>query len=188
MSEDHDELLARIAQLPEPERHRLMVELARRYGLPDPGVVAGPPGPARAGALGPVPDYRIVFHGGTRGSPGPGYGSYVLSAAGGGPMPLMHLELGERMVEAEAQYDTLIAALQDLLARIGASGRKAESFTLEACTDSELVISQVQGSWQTRDQSLQKHAGVSRQLLERFRGYRLVPWDHEEVLRVLGSG
>lgn len=187
MSEDRDELLARIAQLPEAERHRLMVELARRYGLPDVSVVGGPQARSREGLLGPVPDYRIVFRGGTRGSAGQGYGGYVLSAAAGGPMPLVHLDLGERVAGVEAQYDTLIAALQDLLARLGAAGRSTENFTVEVCTDSEMVVSQLQGSWQTRDPRMQKRCSVSRQLLERFRGYRVVLWDGEEILRVLGQ-
>ena len=43
MSSANEEILGLIARLSERERHDLMVELARRYGVPDPGVVGGQP-------------------------------------------------------------------------------------------------------------------------------------------------
>ncbi len=184
MSDDRDELLARIAQLPESERHRLMVELGRRYGLPDQRVVAGLRKPSHEGDLGALADYRIVFGAVSRGGP---RGSYLLSATAGGPNPVMRVELGERIGEAEAEYDTLIAALQDLLARIGAAGHSAEQFTVEVCTEDELVISQIQGTWKTRDERVQKRCDVTRHLLERFHGYRIASWEPEQLAQALGG-
>ncbi len=191
MAHSVDTLLAQIAQLPENERHTLMVELGRRYGLPEPTLLATSPMQRAADMqkdpVGPVADYRIVFDGGSRGNPGPGYGSYVLSASGGGPMPLVRLDLGERVTDNEAEYDTLIAALQDLLARIGAAGHKAEEFTLEVCGDSELLVSQVQGTWQTRDGKIRTRGNVVRQLLQQFRAHRLASWPLQQITQVLGN-
>jgi ribonuclease HI len=179
-----DEILQLIARLPEAERRALLAELARRYGAD----AAREPlalGPGGGELEGPA-DYRVVYDGGSLGNPGAGYGSYVLIAAAGGPMSVVRLDFGERVTNNQAEYDALIAALRDLLGRIDAAGRRPEHFTVEVVGDSQLVLSQVQGTWKSRDPRLRTRRNVVRQLLERFRGYRLSAVPRAEIVRVLG--
>jgi hypothetical protein len=86
----------------------------------------------------------------------------------------------------EADYDTLIAALQDLLARLGAAGRKPGEFSVEICSAGELLIHQVPGTWQARDPRLRPRCNIARHLLQDFRGYRMMLWPRERVAGVLG--
>jgi ribonuclease HI len=67
-----------------------------------------------------APDYIVIFDGGSRGNPGPGYGSYRLRTRDGRE-DVRRLEFGEAMTNNEAEYRTLIAALDDL---IGESNRR----------------------------------------------------------------
>lgn len=75
-------------------------------------------------------DYVIVFDGGSLGNPGVGYGSYALLTRNG-HRAVQRLSLGEYVTNNEAEYDTLIAALRDLIGRIEASGRDPSAYTLE---------------------------------------------------------
>ncbi len=50
----------------------------------------------------------------------------------------------------EAEYKSLITALEDLMGRIERATRAAGQYTLEIWGDSALVLNQVQGTWKTR--------------------------------------
>jgi len=93
----------------------------------------------------------LIFDGGSRGNPGPGYGSYALiKPTGSADLPelaepsalsarsadVVRLDFGARMTNNEAEYDTLIAALEDLIARITQAGRNPAEFSVEVRGDS----------------------------------------------------
>ncbi|MFZ1755817.1 MAG: hypothetical protein WAU10_18840, partial [Caldilineaceae bacterium] len=69
----------------------------------------------------PEQPIRVIFDGGSKGNPGLGYGSYALEWPGF-PRQLVRLKFGDRVTNNEAEYDTLIAALEAIVKRLRESG------------------------------------------------------------------
>jgi len=173
------DLAAAIAALPAAEKQRLFQLLVERGEL---AAGALPQAPARALA----PDYILTFDGGSKGNPGWGYGSYAISRVQDGAQRLERLDLGDDYTSNEAEYDTLIAALQNLIGRIEAAGRQPEEFGLEVRGDSALVINQVQGKWQAKEPRMAERRDRCRQLVRRFGRAMLKTQPREESVRLLG--
>ena len=117
----------------------------------------------------PVPgfDHTVVFDGGAIGNPGKGYGSYQIVAAAG-VVAERRLDYGDRVTNNQAEYRTLIAALEDLRQRLGnAVGRTDVAIR----GDSRLVIEQVCGRWKVKNAELQP---LHRRVIELTRGFRQV--------------
>ena len=117
------ELAAAIARLQPAERQRLFDLLADRGHLPSPIVGQRPDSTQlnriRANPQGRwSPDYVLVFDGGSKGNPGQGYGSYAIIRAQDRAQRVERLDFGDGYTNNEAEYDSLIAGLQDLLRRI----------------------------------------------------------------------
>jgi ribonuclease HI len=145
------------------------------------------PGQTSKGAKSPTsPDYVLIFDGGSKGNPGPGYGSYVIRRVQDGAERLERLELGDNYTSNEAEYDTLIAALQDLLSTIEAGGREPGEFSLEVRGDSALVINQLDGRWKAKEPRMEQRRDACLQLLRRFGSVQLKAQPREESVRVLG--
>jgi ribonuclease HI len=184
-------LAAAIRSLPPSEQQRLFELLAEQGTLPG-QVISQPPGTSQAAAEPAVarpphdPDYVLVFDGGSKGNPGRGYGSYALKRVQDGAQRLERLDLGNGYTNNEAEYDTLIAGLQDLLQRIEAAGRQPQEFSLEVRGDSTLVIRQVQGRWQAKEPRMKERRDRCVRLLRRFGGVELKQQPREESVRVLG--
>ncbi|WP_026369770.1 reverse transcriptase-like protein [Kallotenue papyrolyticum] len=106
---------------------------------------------------------RLEFDGGSRGNPGPGYGSYRLTI-NGQPQVVRRVELGPHVTNNEAEYDTLLRALEELLRRV----RDPRRIRLAIIGDSELLIKQLRGEYRVRAPGLQPRAARARELLERF--------------------
>lgn len=77
MSDNVERILAAIAALSEGERARLFERLAGEVGASPAAKTAILLHFAADELEGPA-DYTIIFDGGSRGNPGPGYGSYAL--------------------------------------------------------------------------------------------------------------
>lgn len=131
-------------------------------------------------------DYVIVFDGGSKGNPGPGYGSYALMETPNGPGGVVRLDFGRTMTNNEAEYESLIAALHGVTERIESSDRSPKDFTIELRGDSALVINQITGEWKTKDDRMRRLRNQGRDLLRRFENYRLTLHGREESVRVLG--
>ena len=129
------------------------------------------------------PDYTIVFDGGSRGNPGPAYGSYQI-AHRDGEAYIRRLELGVATNNV-AEYRTLIAALEDLTERIRQAGQDPADYTVEVKGDSRLVIRQVRGEWQVREPHLRPLCDRVRTLLSRFREARLTWHPRERSVAIL---
>ena len=95
-------------------------------------------------------DYTLIFDGGSHGNPGLGYGSYVLIRNKDGKQRVKRLRFGEDMTSNEAEYRTLIAALEDLVSTIRKAGRSPQDFSLEVRGDSRLILYQVARRWKTK--------------------------------------
>jgi ribonuclease HI len=189
------ELAASISALPLEERERLFHLLAERGQLPSWVLNPGPkpkqrdPAPIEDEAASKplqTPDYILTFDGGSRGNPGRGYGSYAVTRVQDGAQRLERLNLGDGYASNEAEYDTLIAALQDLLGTIEEAGREPQEFAVAIRGDSALVIKQLRGEWQAKDPRMRKRRGQCTRLLRRFGGVVLRTQPREESVRVLG--
>jgi ribonuclease HI len=190
VSDAVQKLADQIARLQPEDRQRLFEILAARGDVPPAGrpAAASPakePRPAGAGRR-QGPDYLIVFDGGSRGNPGQGYGSYAITRLQDGARRLERLEFGGGYTNNEAEYDTLIAALQDLIQRIEEAGRQPREFSLEIRGDSALVIHQIEGRWKAKEARMAERRDRAREMLRRFGRVELSTQPREESVRVLG--
>jgi ribonuclease HI len=132
-------------------------------------------------------DYLIIFDGGSKNNGRPkaeSYGSYQLSVAGKQDIKRLRFQAGT--TNNEAEYKSLIAALEDLLGRIQRANRAAGEFTLEIRGDSALVINQVQGTWQTKQQHLRPLRDRAQAIIALFKQVEFVWQPREESVKVLG--
>lgn len=125
------------------------------------------------------PDYVVIFDGGSRGNPGLGYGSYILRTKNG-QEARCQLTFDGEMTNNEAEYKTLIAALDDLISRIRSKGKDPSAFTLEVRGDSELVLKQLRGEYRIRTPHLYPLWEAARARLRQFRTVRLV-WQSRNI-------
>ena len=126
----------------------------------------------------------LHFDGGSRGNPGPSYGSYVLWYDGREVLR-RRCEFGRR-TNNEAEYLTLIRGLEDTLRTLEAQGLDPAQETLEVRGDSQLVLAQIRGEWKVHEPRMGVLRDQARQLLRRFGRYSLVLVPREESVRVLG--
>lgn len=185
MHESVERILAAIAALPDEARAELFGRLAGETGFTSPSQSPLPLQATPAEFQG-LADFTIVFDGGSQGNPGPGYGSYALTPAGDGKHNLVRLDFGRTMTNNEAEYETLIAALQGLAERVEAVGGSASDLSIEIRGDSALVVHQVEGTWKTKDDRMRLLRNRVRDLLRRFKAHRLVLQGREASVRVLG--
>lgn len=130
---------------------------------------------------------RLVLHfdGGSRGNPGPGYGSFVLFADGT-EVRRRHLELGSRLTNNEAEYEALIAGLQDALRWLQGRGVDPAKVVIEVRGDSQLVIRQLQGTWKVREPRMGVLRDRTLAQLRRFRTYFLRQVPRRQSVELLG--
>ena len=127
-------------------------------------------------------DYTIAFDGGSLGNPGQGYGSYEIASAGG-RVSGQRLQFGDNLTNNQAEFMTLIAALKDLLHRLGP---EAGSVSLAVRGDSQLVIRGLNGDWKIKHVNLQPLYQEGRALLGRFRVVDLGWQPRQESVRTFG--
>lgn len=127
----------------------------------------------------------LHFDGGSRGNPGPGYGSYAL-LRGGKPVHRQRLELGPCMTNNEAEYEILITGLKDTLDWLQRHGIDSARVSLEVRGDSQLVIRQLQGAWKAREPRMAALRDRTLALLRRLGRYRLRQVPREESVKLLG--
>ncbi|MFZ4659415.1 MAG: ribonuclease HI family protein [Caldilineaceae bacterium] len=146
---------------------------------PDPHLM--PPLPGQA----PEQPIGVIFDGGSRGNPGQGYGSYAL-AWPGEERQIVKLRFGNQYTNNEAEYDTLIAALKAIHKRLHDASADPKTARLDIRGDSLLVINQVHGRWQCKEERLQSRCQQARSLLQQFGEWRLNHHDRSHSVAVLG--
>jgi len=132
----------------------------------------------QAGAT--IETVTVLFDGGSRGNPGPGYGSFRLEFPDGS-VELRRIEFGEDLTNNQAEYRTLIAALEALLERLRDQARAPETLAVSLHTDSELLVKQLRGSYKVRDPILRTLHQRVRDLLDRFARWD-VHWQPRDVI------
>ncbi len=130
---------------------------------------------------------RLVLHfdGGSKGNPGPGYGSYVI-LGDGRELRRRHLSLGPRLTNNEAEYRTLIAGLQDALGWLAAQKADPAGEALEVRGDSQLVLCQIRGDWKAREPRMAALRDRALALLRLFGRYTLCQVPRSRSVEVLG--
>ena len=124
-------LAAAITRLQPAERERLFELLSSRGHLP-PSTVGRPLDSTQMARKGNnrkdrwSPDYLLIFDGGSKGNPGKGYGSYAIIRTQDGAQRVERVDFGDGYTNNEAEYDSLIAGLQDLLDRIEEAERQPQ--------------------------------------------------------------
>jgi ribonuclease HI len=103
-----------------------------------------------------------------------------------GRQRVRRLDFGDDVTSNEAEYDTLIAALEDVSERVEAAGKRPADFTIEVRGDSRLVLRQVRGEWKAKDERMRQQRDIVRSLLSCFGGYRLVEQPRDESVKILG--
>ncbi len=130
----------------------------------------------------PSQTWAVVFDGGSLGNPGHGYGSYRLRLDGGDWSGIVRLEHGNPITNNEAEYRTLVAALEDLLARTA----EPATVAVEILGDSKLVIEQLAGRWKVRAANLAADHLRARALLNQFGRVRLTWQPRARSVALLG--
>jgi ribonuclease HI len=184
-----DEILAAISALSEGEKRELLEKLLAMEGFTGSDDLPEARKPVLAfdaGELEGQPDYVLVFDGGSLGNPGPGYGSYVLIRASDDKKRVVRLDFGGNMTSNEAEYDTLIAGLSDLIERLAEAKQSPSKLSIEVTGDSTLVINQVSGVWKARDERMRARRNQVRELLDRFAASRLKIQPRQESVKILG--
>ena len=130
-------------------------------------------------------DYTIVFDGGSKGNPGLGYGSYEISTRTGASKQ-KRLEFGDGITNNEAEYLTLIVALEGLAAMIARHDRAPADFSVRVQGDSRLVIEQLAGRWKVKHPNIRPLHERAGALLRRFGRTDLAWHERANSVRILG--
>ena len=131
-------------------------------------------------------DYTIVFDGGSHGNPGLGYGSYALIRNQDGKLRKRRLRFGDQITSNQAEYQALIAALEDLINTIVKAGRSPTDFSVEIKGDSQLVMRQIEGSWKTKSLNLMPLRDKVEELLAQIGSFELTWQPRERSEKLLG--
>jgi ribonuclease HI len=127
----------------------------------------------------------VVFDGGSRGSPGQGYGSYMVQSPNRKPV-VKRAEFGPNYTQSQAEYQSLIECLNYIIERLEATNRSPEQVQLDIKTDSEQIVNQLSGTFKVKDASLRGRHKEATDLLERFADWVITLQPREESVRLLG--
>jgi ribonuclease HI len=131
-------------------------------------------------------DYTIIFDGGSHGNPGLGYGSYAVIRNQDGKLRKRRLRFGDQITSNQAEYQALIAALEDLTSTIVKAGRSPSDFSVEIKGDSQLIMRQIEGSWKTKSLNLMPLRDRVEELLVQLGSFELTWQPREKSEELLG--
>ena len=128
---------------------------------------------------------ELIFDGGSRGNPGPSYGSYVIRGLPGRVQKPTRLKF-KRGTNNEAEYQTLIAGIEAVLTQ--AQEHKLEPTEIELLLrgDSTLVLKQMEGVWKAKDDRMRALRDRARSLLKPFLRVRYQHQPRARSVRILG--
>jgi ribonuclease HI len=129
--------------------------------------------------------YLIVFDGGSKGNPGPSFGSYYIEPWAGDKAVLERLSFGAG-TNNEAEYMSLSAALRSLLAFLAGKGQHPSSVAVEIRGDSQLVLRQVKMEWKAKDSRMRTLRDEVLRQLAGFGDVSLIEQPREETVKRLG--
>jgi len=117
---------------------------------------------------------RLTFDGGSRGNPGPAYGSFRARGSGvAEPLQILRrLRFGDG-TNNEAEYWSLLEGLRWTLDQARRRRLSPGDLELDVLGDSLLVIRQLQGAWKARDARMRSLRDETAELLAHFGKVRL---------------
>jgi len=117
---------------------------------------------------------RLSFDGGSRGNPGPAYGSFRVRGTGSAAalQTLRRLRFA-RGTNNEAEYWSLLEGLRWTLNEARRKRLSPQELDLSVHGDSLLVIRQLEGAWKARDTRMRGLRDEAQSLLGRFNDVRL---------------
>lgn len=122
----------------------------------------------------------LFFDGGSRGNPGPAYGSFLYRLSWNGT-ERAQLDFAEVLTNNQAEYRTLIAALDAVLAKLRDQSQDPKTITLLVYTDSELLTRQLQGKYKIRNPHLKPLAEYVQSLFAQFKEWH-IQWQPRRVI------
>lgn len=127
----------------------------------------------------------VVFDGGSIGNPGKGYGSFQITWPDGSRelIKLEYPEYGRAMTNNQAEYETLIRALQYAVTALGSSV-SATAVSIEG--DSQLVLNQLDGSWKVKKPKLMPLHAKATRLAHEFASFKTTWHPRSRSVRILG--
>jgi ribonuclease HI len=129
--------------------------------------------------------FRLYFDGGSRGNPGPSYGSYRMQVGSAAPEPVVRVSFGHGTNNA-AEYRALIAGLRGLRQRLEREGLSPVQVSLEVLGDSMLVVEQMSGRWKVKDHSLQVLWDEAQRLVRGLGQIRFIRHPRRRSVALLG--
>jgi len=121
-----------------------------------------------------------------------GYGSYHLENRDG-RQQTVRLDLGtatntahNAVLRNEAEYQTLIAALKDLIDRVNKAGKSPAKYSVVVQTDAQLLVGQLTQGWQVKAANLRPLVDEAAELLKSFCLAQIEKVPRDEIVRVLG--
>ncbi len=132
-----------------------------------------------------LPEFRIVFDGGSLGNPGIGYGSYRVTGPGvdSGIVQLEFSPNGETVSNNQAEYRSLIAALRHVPELTGLPPGECAVLVVG---DSKLVIEQLSGRWKVKHPDMKIWHAEAKAELARFGAHRLTWHARSNSVKELG--
>lgn len=129
--------------------------------------------------------FQIVFDGGSKGNPGPAYGSFFIQPWTDPDGVIERLTFGDG-TNNEAEYLSLISSLRFLLAFLAGKGLEPSAVSVEIHGDSQLIIRQLKKQWKAKDSRMRTLRDEALQLLERFGRYQLTEQPRAKIVKRLG--
>ncbi|HET6261847.1 MAG TPA: ribonuclease HI family protein, partial [Chloroflexia bacterium] len=126
--------------------------------------------------------YTLSFDGGSKGTPGLGYGSYEIEGPHG-VEAANRMEFGDNMTNNQAEFLALIAGLKRTLEL---TGGQASTSSLAIRGDSQLVIRGLKGEWKIKHPNVQPLFQEAGALLKRFGRVNLAWQPRRESVRTFG--
>ncbi len=133
----------------------------------------------------PAESFMLIFDGGSRGNPGPSYGSYLLQGPNVATSKPARLRFG-RGTNNEAEYRTLIAGVEAFLAQLDKLGIEPAQASLEIRGDSKLVLSQLSGQWKAKNGRMRSLRDRAWDLLEPIGSIKYRHQPRERSVAILG--
>ncbi len=99
---------------------------------------------------------------------------------------IVQLTFGQGVTNNEAEYDTLIAALEAVSSKLRDAHADLSTARLDIRGDSLLVVNQVLGEWKCSDERMRGRRDRVRARLRDFGDWKLTHHDRENSVRVLG--
>ncbi len=131
------------------------------------------------------PHYTLTFDGGSKGNPGRGYGSYEIRACDD-RFRVERLEYGDNMTNNEAEYQTLIAGLNDILATLRKVDKDPKAYRVRVRGDSQLVIRQLNNEYRVRHAGMQQLYARAKAAAENFQSVQFIWHARANSVRTLG--